>query len=456
MSSEPAGEGNQAPVPPADPTAPIPRSSRLPCGLAALGHHNFRLFYGGQGISLVGTWMQSVAQAWLVLELTNDPLALGIVGALRFGPVLVLGLFAGVIADAVSKRAALVVTQLSAASISLTLGILVATNTVEVWHVYVLALLLGFVNSFDMPIRQAFVVEMVGREDVGNAVALNSALFNMARIVGPAIAGVTIAAIGLVPLFFLDAASYLAVVSSLLLLHIHELNLPLERIVVERNVRSVLSRLAEGLRYVRHQQEILLAISVLALVSTFALNFNVLIPVLARDTLHGDADTYGFLMSASGLGSLVSALSIAFGQRPSMGRLLTGAGVVGLAMVALGISNSMLLDLGFMFFAGWGTISMAATCNTIIQLTVPDVLRGRVMSVYTTVFAGVTPFGALFAGTIASAGGAPAGLLAGGVIAVVVASTGLALVPGGVRLAMLPIASWRPGSLRRPTLTRRR
>jgi MFS family permease len=448
--------GQQAPVPPTLPTAPTPRLTSLPSGLRAFGHYNFRLYYSGQGISLIGTWMQSVAQAWLVLELTNDPLALGIVGALRFGPVLVLGLFGGLIADAVSKRAALVITQLSAAAISLTLGILVASGTVEVWHVYVLALLLGVVNAFDMPIRQAFVVEMVGREDVANAVALNSALFNMARIVGPAIAGLMIAAIGLVPLFFIDAVSYLAVVTGLLLLHIHELNLPLESMVFERHWRSVLARLAEGLRYVRSQREILLAISVLGVVSLFALNFNVLIPVLARDTLNGDADTYGFLMSASGLGSLVSALSIAFGQRPSMGRLLTGAAVVGLAMVALGISRMMWLDLGLMFLAGWGTISMAATCNTIIQLTVPDVLRGRVMSVYTTVFAGVAPFGALFSGSLASAGGAPTGLLAGGAIACVAAVAGLALVPGGVRLAMVPIASWRPGGLRRPTLNRRR
>jgi len=434
----------------------MPSSRRLPGGLRAFAHYNFRLYYSGQGVSLIGTWMQFVGQAWLVLELTNDPLALGIVGALRFGPVLVFGLFGGVIADAVSKRAALVVTQLSAASISLTLGILVATGTVEVWHVYVLALLLGFVNSFDMPIRQAFVVEMVGREDVANAVALNSALFNMARIVGPAIAGLTIAAIGLVPLFFIDAVSYLAVVAGLLLLHVPELNLPLEKMAVERNWRSVLSRLAEGLRYVRHQREIVLAISVLGVVSTFALNFNVLIPVLARDTLHGDADTYGFLMSASGVGSLVSALSIAFGQRPSMGRLLTGAGVVGIAMVALGISRVMLLDLGLMFMAGWGTISMAATCNTIIQLTVPDVLRGRVMSVYTTVFAGSAPFGALFAGTVASTGGAPIALAAGGVAAVLAAMAGVALLPGGVRLAMVPIATWRPSGLRRPSLPRRR
>jgi MFS family permease len=434
----------------------MPRSRSLPRGLRAFAHYNFRLYYSGQGVSLIGTWMQSVGQAWLVLVLTNDPLALGIVGALRFGPVLVLGLFGGLIADAVSKRAALVVTQLSAAAISLTLGILVFANTVELWQVYVLALLLGIVNSFDMPIRQAFVVEMVGREDVANAVALNSALFNMARIVGPAIAGLTIAAIGLVPLFFIDAASYLAVVAGLLLLHVRELNVPLEKMVVERHLRSVLARLAEGLRYVRGQQEIMLAISVLAVVSTFALNFNVLIPVLARNDLNGNADTYGFLMSASGVGSLVSALSIAFGQRPSMGRLLAGAAVVGVAMVGLGISRTMWLDLVLMFMAGWGTISIAATCNTIIQLTVPDILRGRVMSVYTTVFAGVTPFGALFAGTVASAGGAPTALLAGGVIAVLAAVVGLALLPGGARLAMVPIATWRPGGLRRPSLPRRR
>ncbi len=442
--------------PPTGAAPPTRRASRLPQGLSAFGHRNFQLFWGGQAISLIGTWMQSVGQSWLVLQLTHDPLALGIVGALQFVPVLFLGLFGGIVADAVSKRAALVVTQAAAAVLALVLGLDVAFGQVAVWHVYVLAVLLGVVNAFDMPIRQAFVVEMVGRDDVANAVALNSAVFNLSRIVGPAIAGITIALLSMAPLFFINAASYVAVIAGLLLMRSRDLHQSFERVAMDRNWRSVIDRLVEGLRYVRHDEQISLAIGVLAVVATFSLNFNVVIPVLAQDVLHGDADTYGFLMSATGVGSLVSALLIAFGQRPTMGRLLAGAAAVGVPMILVGLSHSMLLDLGLMFIVGWGTISMAATCNTIIQLTVPDVLRGRVMSVYTTVFAGSTPFGAMFAGTVTSLGGAPLGLVSGGAMAVLAAVAGLARLPGGTRLAMLPIGTWRPGGVHRPTITRRR
>lgn len=430
----------------ADPEHPRPADpapTRLPRGLSAFRHRNFRLFWTGQLISLIGTWMQAVGQSWLVLQMTNDPLALGIVAAAQFTPVLFLGLFGGIVADAVSKRKALVVTQIAAGVLALVLGFLVFTNQVQVWHVYLLALLLGIVNAFDMPIRQAFVVEMVGRKDVANAVALNSAVFNLTRIIGPAVAGVSIAVIGLEPLFFVNAASYLAVIASLLLMRPAELFSPGERALVERNWRSVVDRLVEGLRYTRHEPSIFLALAVLAVVSTFALNFSVLIPVLARDVLHGNADTYGFLMSAAGVGSLLSALSMAFGQRPSLGRMLVGAAAIGVAMMGLGISRSVPISLGLMFLAGWGTISMAATTNTIIQLAVPDVLRGRVMSVYTTVFAGSTPFGGIFSGGLAAFGGAPAALIAGGAIAVLAAGVGFLRLPTGGHNGALPVLSRR-------------
>jgi MFS family permease len=389
-------------------------------------------------VSLIGTWMQTVGQAWLVLQLTNDPIALGLVAAAQFTPVLIFGLFGGIVADAVSKRKALVVTQTAAGVLALILGVLVATGQVQVWMVFLLALGLGFVNAFDMPIRQAFVVEMVGREDVANAVALNSAVFNLTRIIGPAIAGLTIAAIGIEPLFFINAASYVAVVISLILMRPQDLLSP-TRVVIGRNVRSVLDRLVEGLRYTRRDPNIFLAISVLGVVSTFALNFSVLIPLVARDLLGGDADTYGFLMSATGVGSLVSALSIAFGSRPTMRRLLLGAASIGVAMIGLGFSRSLPASLLLMFLAGWGTISMAATCNTLIQLSVPDVLRGRVASVYTTVFAGSTPFGGLFSGALAAIGGPPAALIVGGGIAVGAAVVGFFKAPGGTRLGPIPV-----------------
>ncbi len=414
------------------PLKPV-RPSRLPKGLSAFRHYNYRLFWGGMLVSLIGTWMQQLGQAWLVLQLTNDPLALGLIAAAQFMPVLVLGLFGGIVADAVNKRNALFVTQIAAGLLALILGLLVASDRVEVWMVFVLALGLGTVNAFDMPIRQSFVVEMVGREDIANAVALNSAVFNVTRIIGPAIAGLTIAAIGIEPLFFINAASYLAVVVSLIFMRTQDLHPPTERAVVERNWRSVVDALVEGLRYTRRDQTIFLAITVLGVVSTFALNFSVLIPLVARDVLGGNAETYGFLMAATGVGSLVSALSIAFGQRPTMLRLLAGAATIGIAMVGLGLSRSLPLSLGLMFLAGWGTISMAATCNTLIQLSVPDVLRGRVASVYTTVFAGSTPFGGLFSGIAAAFGGPPLALVLGGSIAVGAAVVGYFKMPGGSR-----------------------
>lgn len=445
---------------PAPPAPVVPGStmppSRLPKGLSAFRHRNYRLFWLVMLVSLVGTWMQQVGQAWLVLKLTNDPIALGLVAAAQFTPVLFLGLFGGIVADAVSKRNALYVTQIAAGLLALVLGILVITNQVQVWHVFVLALLLGVVNSFDMPIRQSFVVELVGREDVANAVALNSAVFNVTRIIGPAIAGLTIAAFGIHPLFFINAISYVAVVISLFFMRPHAMHLPSQRAVIERNWRSVVERLAEGLRYTRRDPTIFLAIAVLGVVSTFALNFSVLIPLVARDVLHGDADTYGFLMSATGVGSLLSALSIAFGKRPTMVRLLVGAAAVGIAMVGLGISRSLPLSLGLMFLAGWGTISMAATCNTIIQLRVPDVLRGRVASVYTTVFAGSTPFGSIFSGGLAAIGGPPAALIVGGSIAVLAAVVGFLKLPAGTRLGPLPVLGRFDSVQRRFDATQRR
>lgn len=414
--------------------------SRLPRGLSAFQHRNFRLFWFGMLISLIGTWMQSIGQSWLVLQLTNDPLALGIVSVMQFTPVLFFGLFGGIVADAISKRVALIATQSAAGVLALILAILVATNTVQVWHVYVLALLLGIVNAFDMPIRQSFVVEMVGREDVANAVALNSAVFNASRIVGPAIGGLGIAAIGIAPLFFVNAISYIAVVIAVLMMRPDELH-KVARAVVAHSVRAVTASLAEGLRYVRREETIFLAISILTIVSTFAMNFNVLIPILARDTLHGNADTFGFLLAAAGAGSLTGALVIAFGGTPTIRRLIAGAAIVGVALMAVSFSLSLPIDLVLLFIAGYGTISMAATCNTIIQLTVPDMLRGRVMSVYTTLFAGTTPIGGLFAGGLASIGGAPLALGAGGLIAAVTAVVGFLRMPARppIRsLTMLP------------------
>jgi predicted MFS family arabinose efflux permease len=387
----------------------------MPHGLDPFRHRAFRLFWSGQAVSLVGTWIQQIAQAWLVLELTGDPMALGLVGAAQFAPVLVLGLFGGVAADALPKRTGLLGTQVASLLLALVLGLLTLAGVVEVWHVLVLALALGAVNAFDMPIRQAFVVEMVGREDVGSAVALNSAVFNGTRVIGPAVAGLLIATVGLAACFLLNAASYAAVVVGLLLIRRDELLSPPSRHVAWR-AGPIAHELAEGLRYVRDTPATLLAITLVGLVSLFALNFQVVLPLVARDLLGGGPETFGFLAAASGVGSLVSALSLAFGGGATLRRLLLGAAVIGASMSFLAFSSNPMVSAGLLFAAGWGLIAMAATTNTLLQLTTPDVLRGRVMSVYTTVFAGSSPFGNLLTGAIAAVAGVGAALIAGGVL----------------------------------------
>jgi MFS family permease len=388
--------------------------SVLANGSRAFAHRNYRLFFFGQLISLIGTWMQQVAQAWLVLQLTGDPFLLGLVAAMQFLPVMVLGLFGGLIADALPKRPTLIATQVVQMSLAFVLFGLTATGAVEVWHILALAFLLGITNAVDMPTRQSFVVEMVGREDVANAVALNSAVFNGARIVGPAIAGLTIGAFDISVAFLLNGLSFIAVIVGYGMMRDEELGSPpvLSR---PHTVREVGRTLAEGIRYVRRTDLVLLATVTVGLVSLFGMNFGVIIPALARDVLHTDATGYGFLMAASGIGSLIAALSIAFRGRSTPAIIARGALVLGLAEIAAAAIHVFPLALLAMAFVGFGAIGMAATANTVIQLAVPDELRGRVMSVYTTVFVGSSPIGGLLMGWIASRFGVEVSLAIGGV-----------------------------------------
>ena len=401
--------------------------------LPALSHRNYRLFFGGQLISLIGTWMTTVAQAWLILELTGDPFDLGLVAVAQFGPVLILGLFGGLIADSLPKRRTMYVTQTVAMFVSFTLFFLAASGRVQTWQVFVLAAVMGIRNSVDMPTRQAFAVEMVGKQDIGNAVALNSAMFNGARVLGPAIAGLVIGAFGVSIAFLIDGFSFLAVLLGLFLMRAEELR-PSPRIDRPTTAREVFSNLGDGLRYVRRTSIVLLAVTLIGVVSTFGINFNVLIPPLADEVLKVGASGYGFLMAASGLGSLVAALFIAFGGTRAV-RMLWGALVLGLAQVVMGFVGSYEADLLLMFLAGAGSITMMATANTTIQLVVPDVLRGRVMAVYLTVFAGTSPIGGLLFGALASNMGAQAALALGGAISAVAA------IGGFVWLARLPGAA---------------
>ena len=400
---------------------PLLRGSR---GLSALSHRNYRLFFGGQLISLIGTWMTAVAQSWLILQLTGNPFDLGLLTVAQFGPVLVLGLFGGLIADGLPKRRTMYVTQAVAMGVSFALFLLTVTGTVQVWHVFVLAAIMGVRNSVDMPTRQAFAVEMVGREDVSNAVALNSAMFNGARIVGPALAGLAIGAFGVPIAFLIDAISFVAVLLGLFLMTESELR-PAPMLVRPTSATEVFVNLAEGLRYVRRTGVVLLAITVIGVVATFGINFSILVPPLAADVLKVGASGYGFLMAATGVGSLLAALAIAFGGTQAI-RMLIGAVVLGVAEVLVGAVSSYPADLILMFAAGAGAISMMATANTVIQLEVPDELRGRVMSVYLTVFAGTSPVGGLLMGAIAANAGAQEAIAIGGAVSLVAAVVGFA------------------------------
>jgi MFS family permease len=394
---------------------------------SSLAHREYRRYWTGLFLSNVGTWMQAVAQGWLILQLTGDPFLLGVVAAMQWIPVMVLGLFGGLIADALPKRQTLIVTQAIKMVLSFTMFALVFSGSVQVWQVMVLALLGGLTNVVDMPTRQAFSVEMVGREDIRNAVALNSAMFNAARVLGPAAAGLTIGAFDVSTAFFIDAVSFLAVLVALLAMRQSELRVA-PPIVRPESASEVVRDLREGLSYVRRTPLVLLSVLVVGLVSTFGMNFQVIIPPLTEQVLHSDATGYGFLMAASGVGSLVAALYIAFSARARIGLIAGGAMLLGVASIALGVSNVFFVALVLMFLIGLGAIAMAATANTTIQLAVPDQLRGRTMSVYTTVFAGSTPVGALLMGWIASQYGVAESMVLGGVVCSVIGVTAFAWI----------------------------
>jgi MFS family permease len=396
-----------------------------PGRITAFRHRNYRLFFAGQLVSMVGTWMQQVAQAWLVLQLTGDPIWLGIVATAQFLPVMILGLFAGVAADALPKRRVLIAAQTAMMVLAFVLAALVISGVVQVWMIVVLAVLLGIANSIDMPVRQSFAVEMVGREDVGNAVALNSAMFNGARIVGPAAAGLAIGAFGVAAAFLINGLSFLAVIVGLRLIDERELLVP-PRIDRPTTPRAVVRNLAEGLAYVRRTPVVLLAVVVVGTVATVGMNWGVLIPAFAAHEMRSDAAGYGFLMAASGVGSLLAALRLVFGGRPRPTRLATGTLILGVASIALAVSRVFPVSLGLMVIVGFGSILMAATGNTTIQLAVPDQLRGRVMSVYTTVFSASVPIGGLAMGAIASGFGTAFAIGLGGVLSLLVGLGALA------------------------------
>ena len=390
-------------------------------------HRNYRLFWGGQLVSLAGTWMQSIAQAWLITELTPDPVWLGVVAAAQFTPVLILGLFGGVIADVLPKRQMLIATQAALMGLAALQTLLVATGAISIPLLLLLAVALGSVNAIDMPVRQSFFSEMVPVDEVGRAVAFNSAMFNGARVIGPAIGGVLIGVIGVAGCFAVNALSFLAVLVALLLMREVELH-PAPRGARPRSARAVATSLAEGLRYVRNTPIIALCVFVIGVISGVAMNFNVIIPPLARLTLQIGAPGLGALMAAVGFGSLAGALTVAALREPRRSMIVIGGALLGAFSVAAGVaasSDSVLavpLTALALFGAGFGAISMAATANASIQTTTPPALRGRVMSVYTTVFAGSTPIGGLATGAVVAALGATGALGVAGALAVAAAA----------------------------------
>ena len=390
-------------------------------------HRNYRLFWGGQLVSLAGTWMQSIAQAWLITELTPDPVWLGVVAAAQFTPVLILGLFGGVIADVLPKRQLLIATQAALMGLAALQALLVATGAMTIPLLMLLAVLLGSVNAIDMPVRQSFFSEMVPVDEVGRAVAFNSAMFNGARVIGPAIGGVLIGVIGVAGCFAVNALSFLAVLIALLLMREVELH-PAPRGARPHSIRAVATSLAEGLSYVRSTPIVALCVFIIGVISGVAMNFNVIIPPLARLTLQIGAPGLGALMAAVGFGSLTGALTVAALREPRRSMIVIGGALLGVFSVAAGAaasSDSVLavpLTALALFGAGFGAISMAATANASIQTTTPPALRGRVMSVYTTVFAGSTPIGGLATGAVVAALGATGALGVAGALAVAAAA----------------------------------
>jgi len=388
-----------------DPRTPVRRSGPFP----ALRHRNFRIFLIGQGVSIVGTWMQTTAQAWLVLTLTNSSFLLGAISALQWLPVTVLGVVGGAMADRLPKRRLLIITQTTLMAQALVLALLSWTGVVRYWHVAVLAGLLGLVNSFDLPTRQAFFVDMVAREDLMNAIALNSALTNVGRVLGPAVSGLIIASSGVSAAFLLNGLSFLAVIAALFAMTVR----PSEPIPP----RPLIGHIKEGLAYVRGTPSILTLMVLLAAISTFVLNFSsVLVPVMARAILGGSAHTFGLLMSALGAGSFLGAITLAAASRrgPDRGLIHTGAVVVTLMVLVLGFVRTFHQAATLLFVAGFSMIVFSATANSFVQALAPDHLLGRVMSIYSVLWAGITPVGALLIGGIMDLWGPRAGFVVGG------------------------------------------
>ncbi|MDP3770568.1 MAG: MFS transporter [Candidatus Sungbacteria bacterium] len=378
---------------------------------SSLAIRNYRLYFMGQSISLSGTWMQTIAQSWLVLELTGSGTALGFVTALQFLPVLILGPWGGVVADRFSKRKLLYVTQATAGVLALILGILVATHTVQLWMVYVLAGFLGLVKAVDNPTRQTFVFEMVGGEHLKNAVTLNSMAVNLARVIGPAIAGIVIASIGLALCFILNAASFMAVLVCLYLMHSREL-------LTAKTVKRAKGQVREGLNYIWHTPLVRDVLIMVTFIGMFAYEFQVSLALLAKYTFHGNAGTYALLNSAMGIGAIMGGLIVAGRRKSSPKNLMAIAILFGLMMIVVSFSPNLPFAIAAMVIVGICSISFTSLGNTILQLESSPQMRSRVMAFWSVAFLGSTPIGGPIIGWIGEHIDPRWGIAVGGIVAI--------------------------------------
>ncbi|MFA6030412.1 MAG: MFS transporter [Elusimicrobiota bacterium] len=368
---------------------------RLPHGLRALRHRDYRLFFGGQLVSQVGTWMQSLAQSWLVLELTGSPFKLGLIGALQFGPMLLFSFHAGAIADRVHKKRMILFTQTALMLQAFAMALLCWSGRVQYWHVAVLAFCYGLASTLDLPVRQSFVVEMTGKEDLASAVALNSAGFNGARMIGPAVAGVLVAHVGVAPAFALNGLSFLGVLLALNALRAEGLPRP-------HGEASISEDIAAGLRYALHAPLIRLLLCLLLFIGVFVVNHSVMVPLLARHALGVGARGFGLLMASLGIGAVAGALSVSFvGRRPRLRWIVGSACLSAVVTVLLAAARDFRTAALLLSLLGFFQVAFMALCNTTLQAESPDALRGRILSLYAFVFAGITPIGSLLMGSLA-------------------------------------------------------
>lgn len=376
----------------------------------ALRHKNYRLFFTSQIVSLTGTWMQQIAVAWLVYRLTNSTLLLGLVGFIGLIPAFILTPFAGAIADRHNRKNILILTQSLATLQALIMALLILTGYIKIWHIIALSAILGVINSFDITIRQAFTVEMIdNREDLANAIALNSSIVNAARLIGPSIAGILIASVGEGICFLLNAISYIPVIIALSAMKIARKKNSIPE-------RHILHEIKEGFSYAFSHLPIRAILLLLCLISLMGMPYQVLMPVFARDIFHGGPHTLGFLVAMSGLGALTGAIYLAARKNTlGLGRVIAlTTGLFGIGLISFSISRILWLSMLILFLSGFGMMVQMASSNTVLQTIVEENKRGRIMSFYTMAFMGMAPFGSLLAGALANKIGSPNTLLVGG------------------------------------------